>query len=54
MKYTIGDRVFIVADNAPIGGGVVIAIREGSYPYLVRTDDGKENWYATYEVFDDV
>lgn len=52
MKYKIGDRVFIVADNAPIGEGVVTAIREGIYPYRVRTDDGKESWYATWEVFD--
>ena len=49
MEFQIGDRVFTVADNFGIGG-VIIAIRESDYPYLIRTDDGNETWYAAYEV----
>lgn len=48
----IGDRVFVTADNYGIGG-VITDIREGSFPYKVRTDDGQETWYATYEVQSD-
>jgi hypothetical protein len=47
----IGDRVFIVADNFGIGG-VIVGLREGIFPYQIRTDDRHTNWYAEYEVFD--
>ena len=51
LKYAIGDRVFTVADNYGIGG-VVTGLRAGDMPYRIRTDDGNESWYATWEVFD--
>lgn len=55
MKYKIGDRVFVVADN--LGQpAVIIDTRpgDGSPPshYKVRTDDGQAFWAFDFEVHD--
>ena len=55
MQYTIGDRVFVVADNFG-QPAVIIDTRpgDGSPPsrYKVRTDDGQEFWAFDFEVHD--
>ena len=55
MRYEVGDRVFVVADNYG-QPAVIVEIRDSdqlplSY-YKVRTDDGQEFWAFNYEVHD--
>lgn len=55
MKYKIGDRVFVVADN--LGQpAVIIEIRDSDQlplsHYKVRTDDGQAFWAFDFEVHD--
>lgn len=59
MKYQIGDRVFVTADN--YGSPAVIIETRESTPdtapvshYKVRTDSGDEFWAFDFEVSDPI
>ncbi len=55
MKYKIGDKVFVVADNYG-QNAVIIATRETDIlpasHYKVRTADGQEFWAFDFEISD--